>query len=51
MERSNRNSDKVDVTQLQQVNHSPFLADLTQLITVQYFNCRYFEENKTGKRR
>ena len=28
----NRYIDKVDVTQLQQVNHSPFLADLTHLI-------------------
>lgn len=26
----NRYIDKVDVTQLQQVNHSPFLADLTR---------------------
>ena len=39
----------IDLRRPQQVEHSTFLADLTHMFAEQDFNCRCFEENKTGK--
>ena len=38
-----RHIDRVDLRRLQQVDHSPFLADHTHMFTVQHLNCRYLQ--------